>query len=188
MRVIAGRARGYVLKKPRGNKIRPTADRVKEALFNIIAPKIKGAVVLDLFAGTGALGIEALSRGAAKAVFIDWYRESIKLIHANLALTGLSPRATVYRLNIHRPQSLNLLKSKGLLFNLVFLDPPYGKEITRFTLENLAESGLLLPAGTVVVEHSPRDELPAKILTLQLGQRRHYGDTVLSFYGKENNT
>ncbi|NLP18388.1 MAG: 16S rRNA (guanine(966)-N(2))-methyltransferase RsmD [Firmicutes bacterium] len=183
MRVIAGAARGHVLKRPRGNKIRPTSDRIKEALFNIIAPIIKGATVLDLFAGIGSLGIESLSRGAAKAVFVDRNRDSIKLIHHNLALTGLSSNAEVYSLDVDR--SLGVLKHKGLSFNLVFLDPPYQKGLITHTLEGLAKSELLLPAGLVVVEHSRREELPAKIQSLQLWRQRHYGDTVVSFYTRE---
>lgn len=187
MRVIAGSARGRVLKKPKGSKIRPTSDRVKEAIFNIIAPRIKGALVLDLFAGTGALGIEALSRGAAKAVFVDQNRDSIKLIHSNLALTGLSPYAEVYKQEIDL--SLGVFKDKGLSFNLVFLDPPYQKVLIGHTLEKLTNNELLLPAGMAVLEHSRREEPPKEVQLLNLWQCRRYGDTVVSFYVQiENNS
>jgi len=186
LRVIGGSARGRILRSPKGTKIRPTADRVKEALFNVLAGRIKDAVVLDLFAGTGALGIEALSRGAARAVFVDRSRDSISLIRHNLALTGLLPCAELYREDAG--VALSLFQRQGRSFDLIFLDPPYGEGIALSVLGKLAQSGVLSPGGLVAVEHSPRDSLTEQIANLQLWRQRRYGDTVLTFYRREEET
>lgn len=180
MRVIGGTARGRLLQSPKGNRIRPTSDRVKEALFNIITSRVNEARVLDLFAGTGSLGIEALSRGAAWAVFVDWDWDSIRLIRKNLELTGLSARAEVYRQDVL--QALPLLQRKGKSFDLIFLDPPYREEKGKMVLEQLAQRKLLVPGGMAVVEHGCREVLAAEIADLCLWRQRQYGDTVLSLY------
>jgi 16S rRNA (guanine966-N2)-methyltransferase len=183
LRVIGGSARGRIMRHPRGTKIRPTSDRVKEALFNILADKTRGAVVLDLFAGTGALGIEALSRGAIRAVFVDRHRDSINLVRSNLILTGLLPCAELYRQDAVR--ALSLFQRQGRSFDLVLLDPPYKEGITLSTLGQLAQSGVLSLGGIVAVEHSCQEDLPERVADLQLWRQRRYGDTVLSFYIRE---
>ncbi|HHW54210.1 MAG: 16S rRNA (guanine(966)-N(2))-methyltransferase RsmD [bacterium] len=183
MRVIGGSARGRILRQPRGTKIRPTSDRVKEALFNILAGKIEDAIVLDLFAGTGALGIEALSRGASRAVFVDRQRDSIILVRRNLLLTGLLPSAELYRQDAGA--ALSLFQRQGRSFDLVFIDPPYGEGMTLSILRKLAQSGVLSSGGVVAVEHSRKEDLPGRIANLQLWRQRRYGDTVLTFYSRE---
>ncbi|MGI6576255.1 MAG: 16S rRNA (guanine(966)-N(2))-methyltransferase RsmD [bacterium] len=180
MRVIAGLAKGRLLCCPKGKTIRPTSDRVKEALFNIIINWVDGAQVLDLFAGTGSLGIEALSRGARQAIFVDRDQESIKLIKKNLERTGLLAQAIVYRKDAL--VFLQYIARKGNVFDLIFSDPPYGKVLANRIIQLVAGGSLLHSAGLLIVEHSPRESLPAQIMNLGLWQQRSYGDTVLSFY------
>ncbi|HEY6837306.1 MAG TPA: 16S rRNA (guanine(966)-N(2))-methyltransferase RsmD [Geobacteraceae bacterium] len=182
MRVIGGSAGGRRLSPPRDRAIRPTADRVKEALFNIltgIVGSFDGHRVLDVFAGAGSLGIEALSRGARDAVFVDNSRDAVKLITHNLAELGLSSRATVVA-----REALTALKSsesRGDTFSLVFLDPPYTKGLTEKVLEYLATSRLLADGAVVVAEVSSRETLPPAFGRLQVFDRRVYGDTAVLF-------
>lgn len=183
MRIVAGTARGRRLTAPRGNRVRPTADRVKEALFSILTAASggpDGCRVLDLCAGTGNLGIEALSRGAAAAVFVDSSRDSAAVIRRNLELTGFTDRGTV--LVQDALGALRTLESRGGTFDLVFLDPPYGQEILPPVLERLGSSPLLAPGAVVVAEHAAREGLAERYGTLERTGLRTYGDTTLAFY------
>ena len=151
MRVIAGKARSLKLMTPPGMDTRPTTDRTKETLFNILQPEIGGARFLDLFSGSGAIGIEALSRGAAFAVFVEKDRAAAECIRKNLAFTKLGDNGQILRKDVGA--ALKSLE-KGEPFDLIFMDPPYGRGLERQVLEYLAHSSLLAEDGTVVVEAS----------------------------------
>ncbi|MCL6557836.1 MAG: 16S rRNA (guanine(966)-N(2))-methyltransferase RsmD [Firmicutes bacterium] len=180
MRVIGGLAKRRTLKAPPGRSIRPTAERVKEALFNILAAKIPGARFLDLFAGTGSVGIEALSRGAVQVVFVERSPRALNLIRENLRRTGFSNRALV--LAKDALLALNLLQRRGETFDVIYIDPPYGKGYELKALSLIGSSGLLGRGGLVITETDCRDELPGEVQNLKLFRGERYGDTALSFY------
>lgn len=178
MRIVAGRFRGRRLESPDSRRIRPTSDRVREALFSIIASRVGGATVLDLFAGTGALGLEALSRGAAQAVFVDQSAEAVRIIRANIQRLGVEDQAAVLQGAVSRV--VGRLAGKGALFDLIFMDPPYGKGDIAATLPLL--SGLAHPEAMLMVEHSVKEDLPDSSGPWILMEDRFYGDTAISFY------
>jgi 16S rRNA (guanine(966)-N(2))-methyltransferase RsmD len=182
MRIVSGSAGGLHLQVPKGHKIRPTADQVREAIFNILASRfaLTDIAVLDVFAGTGALGIEALSRGARSAVFIDANPEAQRLIQANLRITGLRRQGRLIR--AYAPKGLKVAEEQGLRFGGVFLDPPYGEGLVEKTLQLLAVSSLLESGAWVVVEHGSREEPAESYPPLVLTDRRRYGTTGVSFY------
>jgi 16S rRNA (guanine(966)-N(2))-methyltransferase RsmD len=177
MRVIAGQARGVRLVAPKGTQIRPTLDRVRESLFNILAPRVEGARFLDLFAGTGANGIEALSRGAAEAIFVDSDAQSLQCVEENLRRTRLEAGAR--RLRMVLPRELAALHGP---FDLIFADPPYRFPEYAELLEGVSARGLLAAGGLLVVEHERRVELPEAVGNLTRTRQARYGDTLLSFY------
>jgi 16S rRNA (guanine966-N2)-methyltransferase len=180
-RVIAGRARGRRLAAP-GDGTRPLGDRVKEALFAILEPVLPGATFLDLFAGSGAAGIEALSRGAARVVFVDRDRAACAVIEANLRSTGLAGPAAIVR----RSDAAAYLDSAGARdgpFDVVVLDPPYSESaLIEIALQRLARPGLVAPDGRVVAKGSRRTTLPASIGLLASDRERRFGETTLSFF------
>lgn len=181
MRVITGIARGRALKAPKGMNTRPTTDRVKEALFNIISPKVQESGFLDLFAGTGGIGIEALSRGAAMAVFVEQDPKALKVIEENLALTGLGQAAKVYRGDVLR--TLSVLGHEKMVFDIIFMDPPYLQGFEEPVLLRILEYGLLKKDGQVIVESSKRDSLPTGVKgALSAVRTEKYGDTNITFY------
>lgn len=151
MRVIAGTARRLQLKTPEGMDTRPTTDRIKETLFNMLAPNLYDCHFLDLFAGSGGIGIEALSRGAAEAVFVDNSAKAAACIKENLKFTRLEENASFLRMDVL--SALSRLDGEKS-FDYIFMDPPYGKEIERKVLEYLIHSDLLSEDGTVIVEAS----------------------------------
>jgi len=175
MRVVAGRYGGRRLVAPPGDATRPTSDRVREALFSVLGPSIEGARVLDLYAGSGALGIEALSRGAAAAVFVDRAQPAIAAIRANLTALGID--ADVRRTQAHT--ALRAASARAEAYDLVFLDPPYrraaelGRELSK------ALPAVLAPGARVVSESDRRDVLA---LELPLTDERRYGDTVIRIH------
>jgi len=183
MRVIGGAARGRRLKVPKGQAVRPTAARVKESLFNILPHDFSGLRVLDLFAGSGNVSIEALSRGAAKAVLIDESPRSAAVIRDNLSRLGLNERADVWTAPVFR--SLRKLAKSGETFDLIFLDPPYDRELVGATLSAIGQCHLLSGAGRVVAEHSAREAVKTRYENLVLNDQRRYGDTLLSFFKRE---
>ena len=180
MRVVAGQAKGCRLKTPSGERIRPTADRVKEALFEIIGERIRDARVLDLFAGTGNLGIEALSRGAGSVLFIDADRSAVRLIGQNLDRTHLGDRAETWKTDAR--SAIARLKRTESRFEIVLLDPPYGYGQTKSILRRLHREKLLSPRGLMVIEHDRRTDLPERIDSLERRDQRRFGDTMISFY------
>ncbi|SRR5712692_5372714 len=180
MRVIGGNARGRELKVPKGQALRPTAGRVKEALFNILPHDLSGAKVLDLFAGTGNLTIEALSRGAVEAVLVDSSKESGKAIRENLRRLNLTNRAELWAMPVTR--ALRLLARQGETFDLIFLDPPYERRLIEPALKIIDKETLLRDSGVLIAEHSIRESIESRLEALALKDQRRYGGTVLSFF------
>jgi 16S rRNA (guanine966-N2)-methyltransferase len=182
LRIIGGKAGGRKLVTPHGRKIRPTSDRIKEALFSILTSLLGSFAdlkVLDIFAGTGNLGIEALSRGASRAIFIDNGRDAVQIIGRNLSLLGFSSQAVVMAKDVS--MALNMLDITGEQFDLVIIDPPYARGLAEHTLMQLANSRLLADDALVVAETSAREELPPEYGQLRIFDRRVYGDTALAF-------
>ena len=176
MRIIGGKYRSRVLAEFEGMDVRPTGDRVREALFNILSLKIYGARALDLFCGSGALGLECLSRGASEATFNDFSRESVKILEKNLRTLGIGKdEAKVYSLDYLL--CLNGLKGE---FDLIFLDPPYRFDYGGPALTKIAEKGLLSEKGIAVYERDRPFE--GEIAGLEKYDERKYGRTVLSFF------
>jgi 16S rRNA (guanine966-N2)-methyltransferase len=179
LRIIAGELRGRKLVSPHGRSIRPTADRLRESIFNTIGPRVAGQVLLDLFAGTGAFGIEALSRRAQFAVFIDNHPEALALVQRNLINCRLQGRARVIKWNIF--SNLNCLKGLGLTFELIFIDPPYDCGLIRPTLAHLEATGALGKDCRLIVEHAPKEPIPEDISSYALADQRKYGKSLVSY-------
>jgi len=178
MRVIAGSAKGTPLQAVPGTGTRPISDRVKEAVFNILGPHIAGANVLDLFAGTGSVGIEALSRGAARAVFVEKSAKATAIIHANLQAARLRDRAEVVRSDVFR-----YLAGAPQRFDVVYIAPPQYQGLWRTTLLALdANPGWLSPEGTAIVQIFPKEFEPLELQTLRLADQRKYGSTLVCLY------
>lgn len=179
MRIIAGALKGRHLAPVKGH-VRPTGAKVREAVFAILGQAVAGARVLDLFAGTGALGIEALSRGAQEAVFVEDNPEALKVLRRNLEDLDLLDRARVLPVAVR--QALKKLAVQGADFQLAFLDPPYGGDKAVAALQELAAAGIIAPAAWVVAEHSRRDQLPEAAGGLIRRELRRYGDTQVAFF------
>ncbi len=178
LRIIAGELRGRRLGVMPGLRTRPTADRTRGSIFNILGHAVRGTQVLDLFAGTGAYGIEALSRGAAAAVFVDIGRPALKVLTANLAACRLEARARVIRWDAGR--NLNCLRGGGAPFQLVFVDPPYHAGLVAPALRHLESARCLTPGALIVVEHAEDEPVIATASFAPQDQRR-YGRTRVSF-------
>lgn len=182
MRVIAGSCKSRPLKPVPGRLTRPTTDKVKETIFNIIGPFFDGGQVLDLYAGTGGLGIEALSRGMDKGFFIDVSAPAVRTIKENLKACGMSERAEVYRTEAGR--ALAILAKRRERFQLIFLDPPYAKAAFDRDFKAIAEGGLLLEEGMIVCEHDAKLDLPEQLSESIVQWRRevYQGYTAVTFY------
>ena len=182
MRVITGSARGRRLKELEGMETRPTTDRVKEGLFNILQFDIEGRRVLDLFAGTGQLGIECLSRGAASAVFVDRRSDAVKLIRENLKTTELTENARVIS-----GDSMEYLKSLKEPFDIILLDPPYGTGLVQSAISHIAGFDILAPHGIIVAEHPVDEAVPALNAPYRLHRTYRYGKIALTVYRRGGN-
>lgn len=187
MRIIGGHDRGRRLRAPRGLATRPTADRVRVTLFDVLGPVIAGARVLDLFAGTGAVGIEALSRGAARVVFVEKDQAALRALRANLAALGAS-RVAARVLAGDVLRVLAGLPAQEEPFDLVFIDPPYGTTLAGRALAALAAGGVCREGTEVVVQHSTRTELPIVAGLRDHRRPRRFGDTALTFLRAEGYT
>lgn len=178
MRVIAGQAKGRQLLVPKGKRVRPTTDRVRQSLMDILAPWTVGRVWLDLYAGSGAVGIEALSRGAHRVVFVENDRRALWALEANLRRTGLTAGAEIRRQSVS--QALPVLAGEGWRFDVVFADPPYEQGLVDETVSRVGSSRLLAPGGLLVVQHSAREKpvLPAEWRTVR---EADFGETVVTF-------
>ena len=177
--MISGTLKGRRLVAPAGLSTRPTADRIKESVFNILGHRVQSRNVLDLFAGTGALGIEALSRGATSAVFIDQARAALTAIRTNIRNLGLDNRARVIQWNIST--GLKCLKSSPVPYDLVFMDPPYETHAACSALVSLIDCGALAPGARIVIEHSIREPLVSPAAELTIADQRRFGKTLVSF-------
>lgn len=181
MRVIAGKYRSRKLRSLMGKMLRPTGDRLRETLFNILGPTVEHTTFVDLYAGTGAVGIEALSRGARRAIFVEEHAPAVTLIRRNLESLGISTEAEVLRMNALR--AIERLEERLIHAQFVYLDPPYeANEEYESTLDALGESSLVAPGGRVIVEHLRKRVLPEQIGELELARVVEQGHAALSFY------
>lgn len=181
MRVIAGIRKGHKLTAPKGNSTRPTEDRVKESMFNIISPIKREAFVLDLFAGSGSIGIEFLSRGAKKVFFVDKNPESILTIKKNLEHTKLIDKAIIIK-NDSR-DTVKRIKPGDPWFDYIYIDPPYAEEnLFHKIIQLIAECGILAPDGVVIVEHDKLIQLKEEYIDLKTFDTRNYGRKDITYY------
>ena len=179
LRIIGGSLKGRRLAAPQGEETRPTGSRVREAIFNILAPDVRDAAVLDLFAGSGALAIEAVSRGAQNAVCIDRSTPAIRVIQKNIDACGLKDRVRTIQWDAHR--NLHCLAPATERYHLVFMDPPYATDLVPVTLAHLVGQDVLLPGATIVVEHDSRESMMDLPDCLEPRTQRAYGKTLVSF-------
>jgi 16S rRNA (guanine966-N2)-methyltransferase len=181
MRVIAGKFRSRTLRSLKGQALRPTSDRLRETLFNILGPTVVDSLFVDLYAGTGAVGIEALSRGARTAIFIEQHAPATALIRRNLESLGISGKAEILGVDVLR--GLERLERRKVHAQFVFLDPPYAatEEYER-VIEFLGDSSIVAPGGRIIVEHLRKRALPERIGELELTRVVEQGDAALSFY------
>ncbi|WP_077367373.1 16S rRNA (guanine(966)-N(2))-methyltransferase RsmD [Anaerosalibacter sp. Marseille-P3206] len=182
MRVISGSRKGFRLKAPKGLDTRPTQDRIKESLFNIIGKIHEESVVLDLFSGSGGIGIEFLSRGAKKSYFIDDSQESIKAINENLEKTSFKGQSEVYKNDVFR--AVKVLGKNNITFDYIFMDPPYNKELEKKALKLICESQIINEDTLIIVEHGKGLVLEDFLFCLKKVDERNYGDTTVTFYIK----
>ncbi|MFA6239994.1 MAG: 16S rRNA (guanine(966)-N(2))-methyltransferase RsmD [Candidatus Hydrogenedentales bacterium] len=180
LRVIAGEAKGIRLEAPKGSRIRPTLDRVREALFSILGPGLPGSRFADLFAGTGANGIEALSRGAASAVFVDSDTRSLDCVRGNLEKAKFGARGTLRRISI--PGGLSALAKMGGAFDVIYADPPFGYQEYGELISAISDIGLLGSDGLFVLEHARDEAIPEESGGLKRYRHESYGSVGLSFF------
>lgn len=179
MRVIAGKARGRKLQAPPGMKTRPITDMIKEALFNILGTKVPNSVFLDLYAGSGSVGIEALSRGAAKAVFVDNDHQAVRVLKQNLAKCDL--QGEIYRNDVF--DFLKRMVRHQLSFDIIYADPPFTQEaLFERTLYSLDNNQLLKTGGVIIIRVPRNIELPAEMMWIEMERKKIYGESALYFY------
>ena len=187
MRIVAGKFKGRRLKTLKGSEVRPTADRVKESLFRIFGEQVVDANFLDLCAGTGSIGLEALSQGARSTTFIDSNYHCIRIIESNLEMCGFNRKHPHVRLiHLDARKALTRLGKRKAKFDLIYFDPPYASKIHGSCLRQIVEADILSSAGVIVVEHRRIQEAdwPKSLMLgeLILSRQERYGDTMLSFY------
>lgn len=180
MRVVSGICKGRPLKAVPGTSTRPTTDKVKEAIFNMIGPYFDGGMALDLFAGSGALGLEALSRGLDRAIFVDRDMRAIQTIRANIQACELEDKAEVFRNEADR--ALKALIKRAVTFDYIFLDPPYKKHELTNIMKKMDEHMLLQPEGFIICEHSQEVKLPDSVGRLQQQKHERYGITAVTIF------
>ncbi|HOQ76715.1 MAG TPA: 16S rRNA (guanine(966)-N(2))-methyltransferase RsmD [Thermoclostridium sp.] len=180
VRIISGIAGGIPIKVPPTDKTKPTLDRVKESVFSILQPCIPGTQVLDLFAGSGSLGLEALSRGADFAVFVDSSRLCTETIRENIEKTRMSDKAQVVKADVYK--AIRDFANQGRRFDIILMDPPYSRNFVCKTLQMIVENDIIIENGVVAVEHIESEPLPDRIGRLGKVRSKHYGDTVFTFY------
>lgn len=181
MRVITGSARGVRLQAPKGMDTRPTLDQVKEGIFSAIQFEVEGRRVLDLFAGSGQMGIEALSRGAKSAVFVDMWQDACAVVRSNLEKARLTTNAQVLRSDY-----LSYLSHCRETFDLIFLDPPYAEIFLENALKSISEIDILSECGILICERPAEKALPAQIGCLHVSREYRYGRVAVSLYRKNN--
>jgi 16S rRNA (guanine(966)-N(2))-methyltransferase RsmD len=185
MRIIAGKYRSRPLRGLKGLALRPTSDRLRETLFNVIRPSIEGAIFVDLYAGTGAVGIEALSRGAVRAIFVEHHVAAVVLIRRNLESLSIGGEAEILSMDVLR--GLSRIETRHSAAQFIFLDPPYAAaaEYER-VLAFLGKSSAIAPEGCVIAEHLRKQSLPDRAGTLERVRLLEQGDAALSFYKLAN--
>lgn len=183
MRVISGSARGLKLNTPGDDRVRPTTDRVKESMFNIVQDWVYDSQVLDLFAGSGALGIEALSRGASQAVFCDNSLDSIKIIKSNIEKARVADRSQIVNGDFKR--CLRDMEAKNQSFDMIFVDPPYYEGLFEEVLDTIRSCKILKKDGIVIVEHDAKRPI-GQVEGLEVYKEKKYGITMLTFYCLED--
>ncbi|ACJ78353.1 16S rRNA (guanine(966)-N(2))-methyltransferase RsmD [Bacillus paranthracis] len=183
MRVVSGKCKGHPLKAVPGNTTRPTTDKVKESIFNMIGPYFDGGVALDLFGGSGGLGIEAISRGIDKAIFVDRDNKAIKVIHQNLESCRIQEQAEVYRNDAER--AIKALIKREISFDLILIDPPYKDQKIVSLISVMDQHGLLHNDGLIMAEHGNDVVLPEAIGRLVKVRAENYGITAISIYKYE---
>ncbi|MEG0855046.1 MAG: 16S rRNA (guanine(966)-N(2))-methyltransferase RsmD [Terrisporobacter sp.] len=183
MRVISGKVRGLKLNAPKNDDVRPTTDRVKESLFNMINSYMIESDILDLFAGTGSLGIECLSRGASRCIFVDSSKESIGIVKSNIKKARMENESVV--LNTDFKSAIKSLASRNAEFDVIFMDPPYYKNMFSDALSAVDNNNLLKEDGIILVEHDTKDKFPNSIGRLYKSKDKKYGGTTITFYKME---
>ena len=179
MRIIGGELKSRKINYPKSRLTRPMTDRTKETLFNILGGLVEGKHVLDLYAGSGSLGLESLSRGALDATFVDRADWSSRVIKKNAEALELSDKAEIIEGDVLR--TIDKLGKKERLFSLIFVDPPFQQGLVKKTLLKLDQSGIVLPFGQVIVGHTRQEELPESLATLKLARTKKIGQACLSF-------
>lgn len=180
MRIIAGKVRGTKLGMVPGKHVRPTADRVKESLFQVLGPFFSGGRALDLFAGTGNLGLESLSRGVEQAVFVDSSFQSIETIKQNVAKTHFEEQSVIWKKDARR--AIADCMQQGWMFDLIFVDPPYQMNLYLPVLTEIEKQGLCIPNGIVITEYAKNVSLPDQIGALSTWRDLRYGETQIKLY------
>ncbi len=180
MRIISGTKRGVRLTTIKNRLIRPTADSTKEVIFNVLNSYIENSFVLDVFAGSGSLGIEALSRGAARAIFIENSQYAQKILFNNLQLTGFIENSDIFRISAEK--AFKKLSNSKLKFDLIFADPPYYSPLAQDTISAINQFEILGNGGWLIIEHSGKNELQNNHENLELKVRKKQGESVVSFY------
>lgn len=180
MRIISGRAKGRQLLSPSGMETRPTLDRVKESIFDIIQNNVYGSIVLDVFSGTGSLGLEAASRGAKECYLIDKSPETFKFLKQNVIQLEFNDLCKCYNMDSYN--ALNEFAAKGLIFNLIFIDPPYMKEMIPPSIKIIDEKNILSKDGLIVTKIDSRETIFDGTENIILTDHRKYGNTIICFY------
>lgn len=183
MRIISGSCKGRRLKAVPGTSTRPTTDKMKETIFNWIGPYFNGGLGLDLYAGSGGLGLEALSRGLDRVIFIDSNKFAVQTVKTNISLCGFDDQCEIYQNDARR--ALKAVTKRGLQFDVIFIDPPYQKQKIAALLEEIDKHSLLKEAGSIICEHDPEVKLPASVGKLIQAKHTDYGMSGLSLYTKE---
>jgi 16S rRNA (guanine(966)-N(2))-methyltransferase RsmD len=186
LRIISGERRGRLIKTVSGSSTRPTTDRVKESLFNILQPRLPGSSVLDLYSGTGNLGLEALSRGCEDAVFVEKDPKALAVLRENCRSMDYPDYIDIMPLDVRK--AIPVLSAKGRTFDIVIMDPPYNHDLESPTIEALDTYGLVKEDGIIVVEHLLVDEQQDSIGSFARYDIRKYGNTAISLYRKEART
>ena len=185
MRVIAGSARSVPLITPKGLETRPTSDQIKETLFNMLQGYVEGSNFLDLFAGSGQIGVEALSRGAGRAVVIEQDKEALRIIIENINNLSLENKCRAYKNDVFR--AIEILDRKNEKFDIIFMDPPYKENISAQTIEKISESNILSEEGIIISEHSTYEKLENTIGNFVKYDERDYNKKIISFYRLKEN-
>ncbi len=183
MRISSGDRRGRRLRSPRGRQVRPTSDFLRQALFNILGVRVQGARLLDLFAGTGAVGLEALSRGASAVTFVERDARAVESLRGNVAALEFTDRIRLIAGDAL--PTLARLEAAGELFDIIFVDPPYVGDLVSRCMERLAQGAVLSDNGVLVVQAFHKTALPERAGLLARLRERRYGESALTFYAKE---